>query len=262
MKIFFLSVASGTQKKTAEALNYPYILINFMTKANTPPKTARVLFVDSGGFPSSFLYNGYNKSDEEYLNFVLKHDATYFALRDYPCEVQIIKKHDTTPENQILRTVEHHIKLLDLSEDYGLEGRAVPVLQGWETDEYLYCLDLFREHGLIRDYMAIGSLCRRHAEKQIRKIILTVRQELPDWVKLHAFGTKISVLRNKAVWDAIYSVDSGAWDFDARWKRYTQRIRAKSTFEASLKCAKEYISKINRLHANFSKQIKLGVECK
>jgi len=261
VEVFFLSVASGTQKKTAEALNYPHILVNFMTKSNTPPR-CETLFVDSGGFPSSFIYNGYNKTDLEYLHFVKKTKATFFALRDYPCEPQILQKHNTTAKNQILRTVEHHIKLLDLLDYYDLSAKPIPVIQGWEIGDYLFCIDLFREHGLIGngfDYIAIGSLCRRNATTQIRKIILTVRQELKDSVKLHCFGTKISVLKDLAVWRAVYSVDSAAWDFDARWQRYRKKINA-SAFEASLILAERYLEKIERLRRRFESQKVLEVE--
>lgn len=257
--IFFMSVASGTQKRVVEALNYPYVLVNFMTKCNNPPTCSKTLFVDSGGFPSSFLYNGYNRSDDEYLYFVKKSNAAYFALRDYPCEPQILKKYDVTAKDQILRTVNHHIKLLDLIEDFDISAKPVPVIQGWEIDDYLFCIDIFREHGLIEngfDYVAIGSLCRRHAIHQIRKIILTVRNELRSSIKLHCFGTKISVLKDLAVWRAVYSVDSGAWDFDARWKRYRNQIN-KSTFETSLILAKRYLDKIERLKKKFEGQKKL-----
>lgn len=261
VKIFYLAIASGTQRKVAETLQYPYILVNFMTKTNKPPSTCKVLFIDSGGFPSSFIHNGYNKSDDEYLHFVKKTNADFFALRDYPCEPQILKKYDVTAKDQILRTVNHHIKLLDLIEDFDISAKPVPVIQGWEIDDYLFCIDIFREHGLIEngfDYVAIGSLCRRHAIHQIRKIILTVRNELRSSIKLHCFGTKISVLKDLAVWRAVYSVDSGAWDFDARWKRYKNKI-GKSTFDASLMLAKEYLSKIEKMKRKFECQTVLNV---
>lgn len=256
MEIFYLSVASGTQRKVAESLNYPYVLVNFMTKNNKPPRCAKVLFVDSGGFSSSFICNGYNKSDREYLYFVKKTKAKYFALRDYPCEPQILRKYNVTVKDQILRTLDNHIKLLDLLEDYLLKAKPVPVLQGWEVEDYLFCIDLFREHGLVGngfDYIAIGSLCRKNTTTQIKKIILTIRKELKDSIKLHCFGTKISVLNDLAVWKAVYSVDSMAWDFNARWKRYMEKIKA-STFEASKEFAIDYLLKIEKLRNKFEQQ--------
>lgn len=151
---------------------------------------------------------------------------------------------------KILRTVNHHIKLLDLIEKYDISAKPIPVLQGWEVEDFLFCLDLFKEHALISDYMAIGSLCRRNAVTDIRKIILTVREELKDSIKIHCFGTKISVLKDLAVWRAVYSVDSAAWDFDARWQRYRNKINA-TAFEASLTLAKLYLNKIERIRRKF-----------
>ena len=73
---------------------------------------------------------------------------------------------------------------------------------------------LFKEHGLIDkfDYIAIGSTCRRHKTKEVRKIIMTLSKELKG-KKLHAFGVKLSVLDDFNIWNALYSCDSSAWDF-------------------------------------------------
>jgi len=246
MQRFYFSVASGTQRRVCEALEHPYVLINFMTKSNQPPRHQHVLFVDSGGFPSSYQHNGYKgKSDAQYLNYVMRHRAECYALRDYPCEPQILRRHNLTVQQQIQRTLQHHLRLLDLHDSLGVKAQPVPVLQGWHVSEYLDCLDSFREHGLIKDYMAIGSLCRRHATKQIARIILTLHSELPRRVKLHAFGTKISVLSNPAVFDSLFSVDSGAFDYAARWKKL--RKSGMSTYAAALEYAMDYLSRVREL---------------
>jgi len=255
VEIFFLSPASGTQIKVVSELRYPYILINFMTKNSKYVPSAEILFVDSGGFPSSFLYNGYNRTDLEYLHFVRKTKANLFALRDYPCEPQILQKYNVTAKDQIHRTLEHHIKLLELSERLEVKAKPIPVIQGWELEDYYYCIDLFREHGLITDYMAIGSLCRRNATKQIQQIIIKVRQELPAWVKLHAFGVKLSALKNIVVWRALHSCDSSAWDFWARFEK-----RPLDTFEKSLETCRKYLEKIECLRRFFECQQTLDVE--
>ena len=262
MEIFYLSPASGTQCRVCQCIGYPYILINYMTKNSTSyakraRKFAKILLIDSGGFPSSFIYNGYNKSDREYLFFVKSVKADYFVLRDYPCESQILKKYNVTVRDQIHRTLEHHLKLLELYENTDISAEPISVIQGWEIQDYLYCIDIFREHGLILDYTAIGSTCRRHRIKQTQKVILAVKDSLPRKVKLHAFGVKLSVLNDKAVWEALYSADSSAWDFYARWKLW--RDKGESAFDASLKTLISYLSKIDGLKHAFSSQKDLGV---
>ena len=151
--IFYFSLASGSQVKTAREKQYPYILINYQTKVASSFKRLRhhkSIFVDCGGFSSSLIAGGYRTSDEEYLGFVEKVEADFFALRDYPCEPEILKKWSRSVKEHIEMTVENHIKLLDMCN--GIEGTAVPVIQGWIVEDYLYCIDRFKEQGLIRDY--------------------------------------------------------------------------------------------------------------
>ena len=265
LKIFYLSPASGTQCRVCRVLRYPYILVNFMTKnssyyAKTARTFANILLIDSGGFPSSFIHNGYDRSDLEYLHFVRKVRADYFVLRDYPCEPQILQKYSVTAKDQIHRTLEHHLELLELYERLEIKAQPIPVIQGWEIDDYIYCIDLFKEHGLIDrfDYIAIGSTCRRYQVKTTQQIILTVREELPSRIKLHAFGVKLSVLDNKAVWDALYSADSSAWDFIARWKSLRT---SDDTSLLSYNLALNYLAKIENLRRIFSSQLVLSCSC-
>ncbi|MDD5435352.1 MAG: hypothetical protein PH343_07985 [Nitrospira sp.] len=215
MEKFYLSLAAGSQIKTARTLKYPNILINFMTKTNRPPKYPyENLFIDSGGFFSSLRNGRYTKTDAEYLEYLEKVKPDFFALRDYPCEPELLKKHNRTVFDHIKMTVEHHCMLLDMLSEYDTGAVPIPVIQGWEVSDYLHCIDLFRERGLIKDYMAIGSVCRRTSINNIREIIIAVRDNVPLWVQLHGFGVKLTALKDLAIWKALYSVDSGAWDYD------------------------------------------------
>ncbi len=113
MEKSYFSLAAGSQIKTARRLQYPNILINFMTKTNRPPKYQfESLFIDSGGFYSSMVAGKYTKTDQEYLDFIEKIMPEYFALRDYPCELQLLKKHNLTVKQNIQRTVDNHLSLL------------------------------------------------------------------------------------------------------------------------------------------------------
>lgn len=242
--IVFFSCSSGSQFKACRELRYPHVLINFATQKNKPPSYNPVIFIDSGGFYSSLKTGEYKSTDEEYLEYVDKIRPFAWALRDYPCEPELLKKWGRTPRENILRTVDNHRKLLGIADDLGISDTAVSVVQGWSLDDYLYCLDEFRSAGLIRNYMAIGSICRRGQLNTISKIITTLRQELPGWVKLHGFGLKITALENKAVWDSLYSIDTGAWDYNARWSKIRFKINPS---DASLLAAKQYIEKIKTI---------------
>ncbi len=251
--MFYLSLAAGSQIKTARILKYPNILINFMTKTNRLPKYPyQNLFIDSGGFYSSMVSGGYTKTDDEYLQFVEKIMREYFALRDYPCEPQLLKKHNLTVKQNINRTVDNHLSLLDILPKYCINSEPVPVIQGWKKEDYLSCIDAFNEQGLMNNYMAIGSVCRRTALDNIREIVISVRDNVPSWVKLHGFGLKLTALKDLAIWKALYSTDSGAWDYVARWKKF--RGEETNIPEASLKAAIEYIKKIKIIHERHNNQ--------
>jgi hypothetical protein len=255
MKIFYFSLAAGSQIKTARELQYPHILINFMTKTNNPPKYHyKTLFIDSGGFHSSLLNGRYTKTDREYLQYIEKVQPTYFALRDYPCEPELLQKHNRTVKDHITMTLNHHIALLDQLPNYNIQAQPIPVLQGWKTEDYLYCLDLYKEHDLITDYTAIGSICRRNATREIRKIITAVREGLPRATRLHGFGVSLSALKDHTIWRSLYSVDSSAWDYTARWKKYRGNI---SIPQASLLAATQYLQKLHRLHRKHKTQTTL-----
>jgi len=248
MKKFYFSLAAGSQRKTARILNYPNILINFMSRANSLPKyNYQFLFIDSGGFYSSMRSGKYTKPDREYLEFIEKVQPEFFALRDYPCEPQLLKKHDLTAKQNIQRTVDNHIVLMDLLPEYQIISQPVPVIQGWQKEDYLDCIDAFNDAGLMSDYMAIGSVCRRTAVDNIHKIIVAIRDAIPSWIKLHGFGVKLTALSDLAIWNALYSVDSGAWDYTARWNKLRGR---KSLPDASLHAAIDYIEKVKRVGVN------------
>jgi len=261
VEVFFLTVASGSQIKTVERLNYPYVLVNFMTKTNTPPKCAKVLFVDSGGFGTIYAHGRYKKTDLQYLAYVKKHKPRYFALRDYCCEPEVLRKWNRTVRQHIHMTLDHHLRLLDLVEKISVESQPVPVLQGWELDDYLYCLDLFREHGLINgrfDLLGLGTICRKVNLKSCKSILLRLREEIPSKIKLHGFGVKLSFLKDLAVWNALYSVDTVAYDFISRWKVLRGGADKK---DASEKSARNYLSKIDALRQKFGSQKRLEVFC-
>ena len=255
MERFYWSLSSGSQFKTARILNYPYCLINFMSQTNNPPKhDLKSVWVDCGGFHSSLKEGHYTKTDQEYLEYIEKHQPEFFALRDYPCEPELMKKHNVNPRIQIQRTLENHLKLLDLLENYNIKSTPVPVLQGWILEDYLYSIDLYNEHNLIMPYMAIGSVCRRNKTKQIIKIITKVKEKLGDDIRLHGFGVKISALKNKACFDALWSVDSGAWDYEARWRKFRGEL---SVPDASLIVAQEHLEKYDKIVCRHNEQMVL-----
>ena len=89
----------------------------------------------------------------------------------------------------------------------------VSVVQGWEVHEYLWMLDRMKEQGVLSRLVAIGSVCRRNQDQEIRNVITAIRKNLPRKYRLHAFGVKVNALRFKDVFDALWSADSLAYAF-------------------------------------------------
>jgi len=186
---FYFGAASGSSRKALRQLEEPNVMLNYATKMNEPWDGIERLFIDSGGYSFVKGKGEYDTDDATYLDFIGAHAPELFALRDYPCEPDVLAEHGRRVEDHQQRTLRRHRSLLDLLEDRDLPGTPLAVLQGWSIDDYLRCIDLFRDHGVLTDYVGIGSVCRRNQEAEIRRIIVAVRDALPPRVRLHAFSS-------------------------------------------------------------------------
>jgi hypothetical protein len=86
------------------------------------------------------------------------------------------------------------------------------VLQGWELDDYLRCVELYESVGVDLDreeLVGLGSVCRRQNTAEAARIVRAL-----DGLPLHGFGMKTSGLAVYA--DALASADSMAWSYRAR----------------------------------------------
>jgi hypothetical protein len=220
---FFAGASSGSGRKALRQLEVKDVMINYATKLNEPWDIPN-LFIDCGGY--SFMMNtdmgDYSTSDAEYLDYVERVEPEKWALRDYPCEPSVLQEHNRTVAEHQQRTTERHRNLMDLQQDRGVPGQPVSVIQGWGKRDYLSHLDTLRSHGVLTDYVGIGSVCRRNREDEIAKIIHAVRDALPSRCDLHAFGVKVSVLRNAELTHLLTSVDSQAFEFEARYSNEKQ----------------------------------------
>jgi len=257
MEIFFIGVASGSQVSAVKRYGYPYIMLNYATKIATkikPWNSIKILFIDSGGYSFFHSKGEYTTSDEAYIRYILRRKPDYFALRDYPCEPDILTKWRRTVQENQEKTLDKHLNLLNLMDDWNIwkYSEPVAVLQGWTLDDYLKHYDMMKEYGVFSriSYVGIGTLCRRGQENTIRKIVTGIREALPKKFKLHGFGVKISALKYKDVFEALYSADSVAWGL-------SERLNYKNSdgykVEGQLEALKKFVKKIDsifRTHMN------------
>ena len=257
MKMFFFGCGDGSSKKAFEMIEEDKfnIMINYASKCRSVPKNYNRLFIDSGGYSFVCKEFDYTTSHEHYLDFVRRKRADFFANRDYPCEQELLKKRNVTIRDNQIKTIDNQLEIMGLLEGdyYDLKDKFVAVIQGWDVEDYLWMIDYMREQGLLTNLMGVGSVCRKHQEKQVRNILNAIRSNLSKKYKLHAFGVKFSVLKYKDVWDALYSVDSCAYRYRVR-KNYVGGVSIKIQIKDEIEAWVKQIQNLQSQH-DFQKTI-------
>lgn len=191
------------------------------------PSNTGWLFLDSGGFVFFNRLGEYPFTPAAYLNLVQKLRPDFFASMDYPCEPSITGKLGKMPiRERIQRTVENTAVLCDMACMLSGQSTIVPVIQGWNSDDYLYCLELHQQAGTLRPYMAVGSMCTRSNSSEICEVFTAVYQAAMQLgvKRLHAFGLKQSA-KLHPIHKMIYSRDSAVLYFSHRLQKKWERDR-------------------------------------
>ena len=184
--------------------------------------------LDSAGFVAMVRYGDYPWSVKDYMDLVAAGTWAWYSAPDFCCEPEVAGSH-----NEVSMRVARTACMLGVvnreADERGLT-RPMPILQGWEKDDYLRCADLLP----IWEWpslVGVGSMCRRDVggPNGIVAIVEALDQRLPSHVKFHLFGVKSFALDVIGNHPRIASVDSMAWDFALRKKipvGRTQEIRA------------------------------------
>ncbi len=194
--------------------------------------------LDSGGFTEVTQFGGWRTSPQEYVAAVARYDREigrleWAAPQDWMCEPAVIHGGMidgrripgtglTLAEHQ-RRTVANFTELENLwsqlresDPEMGLSP-FMPVLQGWDPEDYLRCADLYDEAGVhLEDYplVGLGSVCRRNTTTELMRVLENVVPRLTPWLALHGFGMKTQGLELGG--HLMSSADSLAWSFTAR----------------------------------------------
>lgn len=175
---------------------------------------ALMLARDSDAHPWSMDYRSY-ASTWATLVGKISHDypglgPDFIAIQDWPCEPSVRARTGMTVRQHQDLTLESFGMLIGEIEHLPW----LPVLQGWELEEYLEHFEMYRAAGVdLADgrLVGIGSVCRRGSQKGIARII---RGLAPLGIRMHAFGLSINGLRE--VGHLLASSDSTAWSKTAR----------------------------------------------
>lgn len=230
---FYYGAASGSSKKALRQLEEPNVMINYATQNNKPWKNIDNLFIDSGGYSFMLGKGEYGTTDRKYLEFIEKHQPEVFALRDYPCEPDVLEKNGRTVRDHLEATTQKHRNLLGLLPEFDIQGQPVSVIQGWKLGDYLEHLQMLKQQDLLTDYVAIGSVCRRNQDEEIRRIINEIYKRIGDR-KLHAFGVKSNILRFRDMQEKLDSADSMAYEHGEQFGQRVSGTERKSFRDSAL----------------------------
>jgi hypothetical protein len=180
---------------------------------------------DSGGFTILRDYGRWTITPAQYVAAVRRYrDETgtldWAAPQDWMCEPAIIHggrhggqhfagTHLTVAEH-LRRTVANYLELRDLAPDLPF----IPVVQGWQLDDYLACAGLYSGAGVdlaTAPLVGLGSVCRRQSTAEIAVVVTTLATL---GLRLHGFGVKTGGLHLYG--HLLASADSMAWSYRAR----------------------------------------------
>lgn len=175
--------------------------------------------LDSGGFTELSMHGEWRTTLPDYVAAVRRYRdevgrMQWAAPQDAMCEPWILEKSRAwlggTVEAHQRWTVDNYLRLRDCAPDLPF----IPVLQGWQVDDYWRQIDLYERAGIdltAEPVVGLGSVCRRQATSEIASL---VGQMSSAGLRLHGFGVKTSGLASYGM--MLESADSLAWSFGGR----------------------------------------------
>lgn len=169
--------------------------------------------LDSGAFTEITQHGRWTITPGEYAAMVRRFrddigNLAWAAPQDWMCEPFALAKTGLWVTEHMILTVNNYLELRMAAADLPF----IPVLQGWDRDDYLRCADLYAAAGVdlaAEPVVGLGSVCRRQDTVPAAAI---VRALVP--LRLHGFGIKTTGLRKYGQY--LTSADSLAWSYNAR----------------------------------------------
>lgn len=174
--------------------------------------------LDSGGFSELSLYGKWTIHPRLYVSEVRRYRdeigcLDFAASMDWMCEPRILTKTGKTVREHQRRTIDNYLELTALAP----ELPWLPVLQGWEIEDYLRHAEDYATAGVKLCHLrrvGVGSVCRRQNTGWAVELMKALHKL---GLSLHAFGYKLEGLRGSL--PCLASADSMAWSAVARRDR-------------------------------------------
>jgi hypothetical protein len=174
--------------------------------------------LDSGGFTELSTHGTWDNGPtaQEYVDRIRRYQRQIGRLRwaapqDWMCEPFIVAQTGLTVREHQWRTIDNLFDLRTLAPELPI----IPVLQGFEVDDYLRCIDLYRAVGVdltAEPLVGVGSVCRRQHTDEIGRVFTAICEA--GVTRLHGFGVKAQGLKRYG--HLLTSADSLAWSMQAR----------------------------------------------
>ena len=179
------------------------------------PESVTTWACDSGGFTELSTYGEWRTTPYSYAARVRRYmdnipGLQWASPQDWMCEPWILEKTGKTIQEHQELSVKSLANLRTLSSDI----QWVPVLQGWERDDYLRHWEMYEKAGFNlanEPVVGLGSVCRRQATKGAEAIVRSLQP-----LRLHGFGMKKTAIKNFGF--LLTSSDSMAWSYGGRMK--------------------------------------------
>ena len=175
--------------------------------------------LDSGAFRTIELHGGYPEPVEVYAALIRRFAGNGQLLaavaQDYMCEAFMLARTGLTIADHQRLTIERYDALIACD----VAGvRIMPVLQGYAAADYVRHVAAYEGRLAPRAWVGVGSVCKRNSNPgAVLAVLLAIHQARPD-LRLHAFGVKITALAWQLIRDLLFSADSMAWSFAARYE--------------------------------------------
>lgn len=180
------------------------------------PRASAPWALDSGGFTQlSNPPHRWTFTPSEYVAAVRRYRdeiglLQWAAPMDHMCEPQVLASTGATVAAHQRRTVRNYLTLRELAPELPF----VPVVQGWTTEDYLRCADLYEQAGVdlaAQPLVGVGTVCRRQDTTVAAHVVAALAGR---GYRLHGFGVKLTGLRVYGA--ALASSDSMAWSYRGR----------------------------------------------
>jgi hypothetical protein len=206
------------QPSDAKHFDRSFISINRLRNRKGKFRVAKWM-LDSGAFTTIYKHGHYPESVETYAAQIRrwKNNGELLAAvsQDYMCEPAMLAKTGLTVADHQRLTIERYDALLRC--DTGVY--ILPVLQGYEPEEYVSHIRQYGSRLAQCAWVGVGSVCKRNSSPcLILDVLIAIKTERPD-LNLHCFGLKITALAHGTIRKLTSTADSMSWSFEARKKK-------------------------------------------